>query len=131
MAIRLATNDDVPPALDVYHECFPEGRFPEAVWRENVAAETVYVAERDRRVVGVLNIDPSDRWIYHLGITEDERKEGFGAHLLSRALELYWQNHPGQTLGLDVAADNVPAIRLYRRQGFAPWLVLQTYELRL
>jgi hypothetical protein len=30
-----------------------------------------------------------------------------------------------------VNADNVPAIRLYRRQGFAPWLVLQTFELAL
>ena len=33
-----------------------------------------------------------------------------------------------RALGLDVDADNVPAIRLYRRQGFAPWLVLQTFE---
>jgi ribosomal protein S18 acetylase RimI-like enzyme len=131
VAIRLATDDDVPPALDVYHECFPEGRFPEAVWRENVAAGTVYVAEREGRVVGVLNIDPSDRWIYHLGVSEEERKHGVGGFLLSRALDDYWARHPGQTLGLDVAADNVPAIRLYRRQGFAPWLVLQTYELPL
>jgi ribosomal protein S18 acetylase RimI-like enzyme len=54
-----------------------------------------------------------------------------GGYLLSRALQEYWSTHPGETLGLDVAADNVPAIRLYRRQGFAPWLVLQTYELGL
>jgi ribosomal protein S18 acetylase RimI-like enzyme len=48
--------------------------------------------------------------------------------LLSRSLELFWGGHPGASLGLDVDADNVPAIRLYRRQGFAPWLVLQTFE---
>jgi ribosomal protein S18 acetylase RimI-like enzyme len=34
-------------------------------------------------------------------------------------------------LGLSVEADNVPALRLLRRQGFAPWLVLQSYELLL
>jgi hypothetical protein len=30
-----------------------------------------------------------------------------------------------------VDRDNVPAIKLYRRQGFAPWLVLQSFELAL
>jgi ribosomal protein S18 acetylase RimI-like enzyme len=129
--VRLATPDDLAAALELYHECFPDGRFPEAVWRESIDAGTVYVAARDGRVVGVLNIDPSDRWIYHLGVVEAERKGGVGGFLLSRALEHYWARHPGQTLGLDVNADNVPAIRLYRRQGFAPWLVLQNYELPL
>lgn len=131
VAIRLLSSDDLPAALALYHECFPEGRFPDAVWRENVESETVYGAALDGRIVAVLNIDPSDRWIYHVGVAESERTRGVGGVLLSRALEDYWASHPGQSLGLDVTADNVPAIRLYRRQGFAPWLVLQTYELAL
>ncbi len=64
-------------------------------------------------------------------MTESERSRGVGAYLLSRSLEEYWAEHPGETLGLDVKADNLPAIRLYRRQGFTPWLVLQTLELSL
>ena len=131
VAIRLLDAADLPAALVLYHECFPEGRFPDAVWRENVAHGTVYGAEVGGRLVAILNIDSSDRWIYHVGVAEAERTRGVGAVLLSRALEDYWSSHPGQTLGLDVTADNVPAIRLYRRQGFAPWLVLQTYELAL
>ncbi len=129
--IRLVRESDLPAALALYHECFPEGRFPDEVWQENVAKETVYAAEDAGQLVAVLNIDPSDRWIYHVGVTEAERKRGVGAALLSRALAHYWERHPGETLGLDVNADNVPAIRLYRRQGFAPWLVLQNYELAL
>ncbi len=106
-------------------------RFPDAVWRENVATGTVYAAEDEGRLVAVLNIDPSDRWIYHVGVTTSERNRGVGSYLLSRSLADYWEQHPNQALGLDVDADNVPAIRLYRRQGFAPWLVLQTFELKL
>jgi ribosomal protein S18 acetylase RimI-like enzyme len=129
--VRRAGPDDLPSALALYHECFPEGRFPDDVWREDVARGTVYAAETGGRVVAVLNIDPNDRWIYHVGVTESERDRRIGSYLLSRSLEDYWRQHPGDVLGLDITADNVPAIRLYRRQGFAPWLVLQAYELAL
>ena len=129
--VRLATSEDLPAALELYRECFPEGRFPEAVWRENVEEGTVYTAVHEGDIVAVLNIDPTDRWIYHVGVTESERNRGVGAFLLSRSLEDYWDRHPGETLGLDVDRDNVPAIKLYRRQGFAPWLVLQSFELGL
>jgi ribosomal protein S18 acetylase RimI-like enzyme len=128
VVVRVAVPDDLPAALALYRECFPQGRFPEAVWRDNLEAGTVYAAEADGEIVAVLNIDPSDRWIYHVGVTESERNRGVGSLLLSRSLELFWHDHPGASLGLDVDADNVPAIRLYRRQGFAPWLVLQTFE---
>lgn len=129
--VRRGTLDDLDAALALYHECFPEGRFPDDVWRESLERGTVYGAEADGRVVAVLNIDPNDRWIYHVGVTESERKRGIGSYLLSRSLEDYWEQHPGDTLGLDVTTDNVAAIRLYRRQGFAPWLVLQAFELPL
>ena len=129
--VRTGTGDDLAAALELYRECFPDGRFPEAVWRENLARETVYVAEADGRVVAILHIDPNDRWVYHVGVTAAERNRGVGSYLLSRSLEDYWARHPGDTLGLDVATDNVPAIRLYRHQGFAPWLVLQAFELTL
>ncbi len=131
VVVRRASEDDLPSALQLYHECFPSGSFPDAVWRENVSTGTVYAAEDEGRLVAVLNIDPSDRWIYHVGVTTSERNRGVGSYLLSRSLADYWEQHPGQSLGLDVDADNVPAIKLYRRQGFAPWLVLQTFKLEL
>lgn len=131
VAVRLATEADLEAALRLYRECFPDGRFPANVWRENIERGTVYVAGDADRVVAVLNIDPGDRWIYHVGVTASERNRGVGGYLLSHALEHYWAQHPGETLGLDVDASNVAAIRLYRRQGFAPWLVLQVFELPL
>ena len=129
--VRNTAGDDLEAAIELYRECFPEGRFPPGAWRENIERGTVYTAHQDGRLVAVLNIDPGDRWIYHVGVTESERNRGVGAYLLSRSLEDYWRTHPDETLGLDVDASNVPAIRLYRRQGFAPWLVLQVFELAL
>lgn len=129
--VRLAGAGDLPAALALYRECFPAGRFSEGVWHESVEERSVYVAEVEGRIIGVLNIDPSDRWIYHVGVAETERSRGVAGVLLSRSLEDYWRRHPDETLGLDVDADNVAAIRLYRRQGFAPWLVLQTFQLEL
>ena len=129
--VRQGRTEDLGDVLALYTECFPEGRFSEKVWRASIEDGGVYLAEADGHPTAVLNIDPHDRWIYHVGVTENERSRGVGGYLLSRALQDYWGRHPGETLGLDVAADNVPAHRLYRRQGFAPWLVLQTYELVL
>ena len=131
VVIRRATEDDLQKALGLYRECFPEGRFPESVWVENIEQRAVYAAESDGEVVAVLNIDPSDRWIYHVGVASEARNRRVGSYLLSRALEEYWQEHPKTEIGLDVDVSNVPAIRLYRRQGFAPWLVLQVFELTL
>jgi ribosomal protein S18 acetylase RimI-like enzyme len=131
VAVRRGDPSDFDDVYALYRECFPDGRFPGDVWRTSLEAGEVYVAEADGRPAAVLNIDSHDRWIYHVGVTATERSRGIGGYLLSRGLEDYWSEHPDETLGLDVAADNVPAIRLYRRQGFAPWLVLQAYELPL
>jgi ribosomal protein S18 acetylase RimI-like enzyme len=129
--VRRGRSADFDAVYALYRECFPAGRFPESVWKSSLAGGTVYVAERGGSPVAMLNIDPGDRWIYHVGVAESERGRRIGAHLLSRSLELYWADHPNESLGLDVDADNVPAIRMYRRQGFAPWFVYQNLELAL
>jgi ribosomal protein S18 acetylase RimI-like enzyme len=129
--VRAGTTADLDAALRLYHETFPQGVFPDDAWREGLAKGSVYLAEREGRALAFVNIDAADRWAYHIGVIEDERSRGVGRCLLSRVLEDYWSRHPGETLGLSVEADNVPALRLLRRQGFAPWLVLQSYELSL
>jgi ribosomal protein S18 acetylase RimI-like enzyme len=129
--VRRARADDLNAVLALYRECFPDDRFPEGALRAGLDDGTVYVAEVDHRPAGLLTIDPADRWIYLVGVTADERGHGVGGLLLSRALEDYWTDHPGEALGLSVRADNEPAVRLYRRQGFRPTILLQVYELHL
>lgn len=127
--VRHGTAADLDSTLALYHGTFPEGVFPDEAWREGLAAGSVYFAERDGVPIAFLSIDTSDRWAYQLGVETQERSRGIGRYLLSRVLEDYWSSHPGETLGLSVEADNLPVLRLLRRQGFAPWLVLQSYEL--
>jgi ribosomal protein S18 acetylase RimI-like enzyme len=131
ITVRAGAADDLPAVLELYRECFPDGVFPELAWKEGLANGWVYVAEGDGEPLAVVQLDPGDRWIYHVGVTVGERSQGVGAYVLSRALEEYWKRRPDETLGLSVRADNVPAIRLYRRQGFAPLLVLEIFELPL
>jgi ribosomal protein S18 acetylase RimI-like enzyme len=131
VSVRRGEQEDLESALRLYHEAFPEGLFPDEAWRHGLEKGSVYLAERDSTTLAFLNIDPSDRWAYQIGVVAEERSRGVGRFLLSRVLEDYWSEHPGEVLGLSVEADNVPALKLLRRQGFAPWLVLQSYELWL
>ena len=131
VAVRRGSVDDLGAALELYRECFPGGHFPESSWQNALERGTVYLAGKDGRTIGFIDIDPSDRWAYHVGVTKAERDRGVASYLLSRALEDYWSRHPNEPLGLSVSADNIPAIRLYRRLGFQPWLVLQPLELTL
>ena len=118
-------------ALTLYHSTFPEGVFPDEAWQEGLAKGSVYLAERAGTPLAFVNIDANDRWAYQIGVVAEERSRGVGNFLLSRVLEDYWREHPDEVVGLSVEADNVAALKLLRRQGFAPWLVLQPYELWL
>jgi ribosomal protein S18 acetylase RimI-like enzyme len=131
LEVRRAAAGDLDAALRLYHETFPEGVFPDDSWRTGLEQGSVYLAEREGAPLAFLNIDRSDRWAYQIGVVAEERSRGVGQYLLSRVLEDYWGEHPHEMLGLSVEADNVPALRLLRKQGFAPWLVLQSYELWL
>jgi ribosomal protein S18 acetylase RimI-like enzyme len=129
--VRRGAEDDLETALDLYHSTFPEGVFPDETWQEGLAKGSVYLAERGGTPLAFVNIDANDRWAYQIGVVEEERERGVGNFLLSRVLEAYWAEHPDEVVGLSVEADNVAALKLLRRQGFAPWLVLQPYELWL
>jgi ribosomal protein S18 acetylase RimI-like enzyme len=131
LTVRRAGSADAESVLALYRECFPDGRFPEDWLRAGLEKGVVHVAELEASPVAFLTIDRADRWIYLVGVTLDARGRGVGGFLLSRALEAYWSENPGEALGLAVRADNTAAVRLYRRQGFRPTLLLQTYELSL
>ena len=94
---------------------------PEAYWDgEAVSArpETfrVFLAIRDGRVVGYLDVTHcyETNNIADLYVDEAARRKGYGAKLLAKAIK---QNRPhGLTLQVDL--DNTAAIRLYEKMGF-------------
>jgi ribosomal protein S18 acetylase RimI-like enzyme len=131
VTVRRGRASDLDATLALYRECFPDGSFPDTAWEAGLEAGTVYLAESEGMPLALVDIDPSDRWVYHLGVSETQRSQGVGGYVLSRALVDYWERQPGEALGLSVRADNLPALRLYRRQGFVPLLVVESFELPL
>ncbi len=128
VGVRTGLPADLPAVWRLYREAFPIGRRGEPVWERWLAAGEVVVAERGGEVVAFVHVEPGARWITHVGVAEDNRGLGVGGYLFSRALEDYWLAHPETELRLTVIPYNTPAIRLYRRLGFAPWLVLEVFE---
>ena len=75
--------------------------------------------------IGLAAIDGVGRWVSLLAVQPGTR--GIAGELLSRSLRAWWDERPGEWLGLTVRADNVAAVDQYRRQGFDPWLVVARY----
>ena len=131
VGVRPGAVADLPVVWALYREAFPIGRRPQETWERWLADGEVVVAEYEDAVVAFVHVEAGARWITHVGVAEDARGLGVGGYLFSHALEDYWLDHPGQELRLTVIPSNTPAIRLYRRLGFAPWLLLEVYELEL
>ncbi len=53
-----------------------------------------------------------------LGLAPDQRGQGLGTKIFTRAMEMAAEFFPGDGFRVTVAADNVPALRIYRKMGF-------------
>ena len=124
--VREGVPDEIDTVFELYRESFPEGTRLKRRWRRWLELGEVSVAERAGELVGFVRVDAA--WLTHVGVTPRERGNGLGELLIQRALETHWNEHPGRELRLTVEVDNVPAIRLYRRLGFAPWLILDVFD---
>jgi ribosomal protein S18 acetylase RimI-like enzyme len=129
--VRAGAGGDLDRIWSLYRQSFPIGRRSEDVWRRWLDEREVLVAERDGETVAFVHIEPVAGWITHVGVAEEARGLGVGGYLFSSAVEDWWRQRPDSELRLSVKPDNTPAIRVYRRLGFAPWLVLQSFELEL
>jgi ribosomal protein S18 acetylase RimI-like enzyme len=129
--VRAGRPTDLERVWALYRRAFPVGRRTEDVWRAWLEAGEVVVAERSGDVVAFLHIEPGPRWITHVGVAEEAQGLGVGGYLFSQAIESWWRERPESELRLSVKPYNTPAIRIYRRLGFAPWIVLQSFELAL
>jgi ribosomal protein S18 acetylase RimI-like enzyme len=127
---RVAGSGDLAAVLGLCRECFARSALSDAVWGRALERGEVRIAEEDGTPVAIVRINPSRRRVFH-GVTADARQRGIGGFVLSEALEAFWRDYPGLALRLTVPVENVPASRMYRHQGFLPWLALQPFELEL
>lgn len=127
---RIARRDDVEQVLGLCHECFARSPLSDEAWSRALERGQVRVADEHGVPIALVRINPVRRRVFH-GVTAAARERGVGGFVLSEALQQYWEEHVGEVLHLAAPVENVAASRLYRRQGFAPWLVLQPFELEL
>lgn len=130
VTIRRAAAEDLDRVLALCHECFVRSHLSDEAWKRGLERGQVLLAEQDGDTVALVRIDPARRRVSH-GVTARARARGVGSYALSEGLEEYWRDHPGEALHLAAPVENVAATRLYRHQGFVPWLVLQRFELAL
>jgi len=93
------------------------GNFRDAL----AAGYSARVGEREFRIVayGVLMLAPGEGQILNLSVVPDARREGIGRALLRLFVEDARNFHVEQVF-LEVRTSNIPAIRLYESEGFAP-----------
>jgi len=93
------------------------GNFRDAL----AAGYSARVGERDFRIVayGVLMPAPGEAQVLNLSVVPDARRQGLGRSLLRQFVEDARNLNAGQIF-LEVRTSNIPAIRLYESEGFAP-----------
>jgi ribosomal protein S18 acetylase RimI-like enzyme len=127
---HMASPADADRVLPLCHECFARSEIADVAWKRALDQGQVRVAEEAGTPVAIVRINPARRRVFH-GVTAKARARGIGGFVLSEALTGYWDEHPGEALRLAVPVENVPATRIYRHQGFQPWLLLQPFQLDL
>ncbi|MCI1262975.1 MAG: ribosomal protein S18-alanine N-acetyltransferase [Tetrasphaera jenkinsii] len=128
LVVRALTWPDIARLVEVEREIFPTDPWaPESWWAElahRPRREYVLAEDADGNVAGYAGIDHggdvSD--IMTVAVTPAARGTGLGDRLLSR-LEDAAVARGAEAVILEVRADNEPAVRLYRRHGYA---VIQT-----
>ncbi|WP_048548034.1 ribosomal protein S18-alanine N-acetyltransferase [Nostocoides jenkinsii] len=128
LVVRALTWPDIARVVEVEREIFPTDPWaPESWWAElahRPRREYVLAEDADGNVVAYAGIDHggdvSD--IMTVAVTPAARGTGLGDRLLGR-LEDAAVARGAEAVILEVRADNEPAIRLYRRHGYA---VIQT-----
>lgn len=112
---------DVPELAALDAVCFGATAWPRRAWAEVVADPgwTTLVARRDGRIDGalVLLLWPPHAALASIAVHPAHRAHGLGATMVREAL-FRARAAQARWLSLEVDADNLAAIRLYRREGF-------------
>jgi [ribosomal protein S18]-alanine N-acetyltransferase len=123
--LRPVEESDLPALARLHALCFPDEN-----WSEKALAELLAMAGasghlvedvEEARPLGFLLdlILAADGEILTLAVTPTCRRQGIGRALLADLFERAWRDG-ARTIGLEVAADNEPARRLYESCGFSP-----------
>ena len=93
---------------------------------------TIYIAEKEDRIIGKVNLQISDGGtggIYGLGVLPEFRGNGFGRAIFTFGVEKLKDAKATEVM-LQVAAENGTALNLYKSCGFQETSVMDYFELK-
>lgn len=121
MVVRTARETDLAQIADVFSRSFRTMSFlpdlhsveeDRAFWRDDVLRhQTVLVAERDARIMGVLA--HADGWVNQLYVDPDQRGNGVGSALIAEAKRVMGE------IQLWCFEGNLAGRRFYETHGFS------------
>jgi GNAT superfamily N-acetyltransferase len=120
--IRLEALSDTPEA---YGSTYEESvRWSDAQWKNAASTRLYYLADRDRRVVGMVSgglndAHPGTRWLYGMYVTPSERGSGT-ATLLVQSIADWAKSQGVEEIYLHVGSSVPRARAFYAKVGFRP-----------
>ncbi|CAM3677815.1 GNAT family N-acetyltransferase [Cohnella lubricantis] len=131
VTLRKATNADAPEIYRQNAIYFGEELGEAAILPEEEEKKgmTIYLAEKDRQVIGKVHLQLSSGigGIYGLGVLPEHRGKGYGRATLLKAIDRLKEAH-AEDIMLQVAVENANALRLYQSCGFAETSTMDYYE---
>lgn len=79
--------------------------------------EQLYFVYRDRKIIGILDLNSKDGVLSNIGVSPSQRGKGYGKQILLFALKTLKEGGAEQAV-LKVHIDNKTAMRLYKSLGF-------------
>lgn len=103
-------------------DLFGAERWTRAMFRGELDSGHYYLAARDedRSILGyggLAVMPPDEGWVNTIAVRRDVQRRGIGRALLEALLAEAARREVGRVL-LEVAADNIPAQKLYAQYGF-------------
>lgn len=118
--VRLATTDDHKAVMGILIPAFPESDhcFPDLGYREDQGFRH-YVLQVDGRIVAAGAVESGGRrsWLTMVAVTREFRGKRLSKQLVEGIIACE-AGRGARSIGLEVLADNAPAIRIYERCGF-------------
>lgn len=124
--LRVIEPADLPALARLHALCFPEDRWDEKALEDllSMAGASGHLVEdvqepRPPRGFILDLVIAAEGEILTLAVSPDCRRQGIGRALLADLFERAWRRG-AHAIGLEVAADNAGARRLYESCGFSP-----------
>ena len=122
---------DLPEILAIEQDLFGAERWTAGMFRSELDQGHYYLVARDSTGAvagygGLAVVPGEEAWVNNLAVRRDAQRCGIGRALLTELLAEAERRQVPRVL-LEVAADNLPAQRLYAGYGFEPVAVRRGY----